>query len=340
MNAEAKMNVLVTGAGGFLGRHVVAALLARGHAVRCLVRSSGGVPNEWADCGVEVTQCDLCGSGDLGEVLGGIDVVVHLAAQLRGTDRERIESTVSGTANLLDAMKASCVQRLVLASSLSVYDWSTAGNVLNEDTPLESCPSRRDGYAVAKLQQEQLVMGAAKACRWVLTVLRPGYIWGQGNDYVPGVAMNAGRIKAVVAPWAPLPLVYVENCADAFALAAEKGMQGVFNVVDSERVIASTFVGELYASQGCRVVRFPVPYVLAILPAMLANAVCEPLGLSRKLPGLLATARCRARFRPMEFSASRIVTQLGWRPRYAFADAIKRMRLASHRRIDVGAAVA
>ncbi|MGH7864644.1 MAG: NAD-dependent epimerase/dehydratase family protein, partial [Candidatus Binataceae bacterium] len=133
------MKTLVTGAGGFLGARVVSALLEREHAVRALLRpASGEPPTEWRGR-AEIVRTDLRAPGTLDKLFDGVDVLVHLAAMVRGTPEAQFASTVVGTEKLLESMRrAGSTRRLVLASSLSVYDWTAAKKDLTEDSPLES----------------------------------------------------------------------------------------------------------------------------------------------------------------------------------------------------------
>ena len=83
-------------------------------------------------------------------------------------------------------------RRLVLVSTLSVYDWSGRGGELTEDSPLERHLERRDGYTITKTWQERLCRRYADAHGCDLTVLRPGFIWGSERAWVDGVGIRAG----------------------------------------------------------------------------------------------------------------------------------------------------
>ncbi len=149
------MHVLITGANGFLGRQVVRAVAERGHRVRALVRSLDKMefrlpPN------AEIVVGDLR-QRDLSWLVSDIDAVVHLAASVKGDDDTQFINTVVATENLLEAVRAIDIERFVLCSSFSVYDWQAANGVLDESTPLEANLYARDGYAIAKSWQEKLV---------------------------------------------------------------------------------------------------------------------------------------------------------------------------------------
>ncbi len=113
------MHALVTGAGGFLGRYIVEALLARGDRVRGLAR--GEYP-QLQSLGVEMVRGDLADRDTVTFACQGIDCVFHVASRVGiwGPWREYYASNVVGTENVIDACRASGVGRLVFTSSPSV----------------------------------------------------------------------------------------------------------------------------------------------------------------------------------------------------------------------------
>jgi nucleoside-diphosphate-sugar epimerase len=311
------LRVLVTGAGGFLGRRVVDAFVRRGHEVRALVRPAGGVA---FDPPVDVRRLDLRAPDGLPAALEGVDAVVHLAAQVRGSDEARFAGTVVTTENLLEAMTAAGVRRLVLASSYSVYDWSRTGAEIDERAPLEASPYERDGYAVAKVWQERV---ARRTPGLELTVLRPGYIWG--GEQIAGVGPLLGPLQLVIGPFGRLPLTHVENCADCFVTAAETaGAAGAtLNVDDGHGVRTWRFARDTAAGQ----VLVPVPYGLALGVVRAVYAVARVLlGPRLRLPSLFVPRRFEARFKPVRTSRAEIERVLGWRPPLGYDEALARTR--------------
>src|SRR5450759_2258860 len=110
------MRVLVSGAGGFLGRYVVDRLLERGHNVRAIIRPASAVP-EWRS-EVDIFHADLRNSDKLESVFDGIDAVLHVAAATSGNEDVQCSSSVVGRERFLYAMAKSAVKRLVHVSSL------------------------------------------------------------------------------------------------------------------------------------------------------------------------------------------------------------------------------
>lgn len=322
------MKILVTGATGFLGRHVVRALLKRNHQVRALVRPGTAESPFGGDSPVELFCSDLRGSADLLPAFDGVDVVIHLAAVVCGSDDAQLAGTVAGTERLLEAMSRSTTRRLVLASTLSVYDWSAPWFSLTEDTPLESRARlyRRDGYAISKTWQERIVRRVAESQSWNLIVLRPGFIWGPGRAWCISAGIDLGRFRLINGPLRRLPLTHVNNCAEAFALAAEKTetQTSTLNVIDTEEVRAWRFATDHQKASREKRSLIPVPYHLWICITYLAAMTGRVLfGVNCRLPTVLNPLRYRAMFRGLRFPNHRISEQLCWKPGLDYEACVK-----------------
>lgn len=319
------MKVLVTGATGFLGARVVDALGSRGHEVVALVRPAGEAP-AWGDR-VQVSRADLREPGAAAEALRGVDAVVHLAAQVTGSDEARFAGTVVATETLLADMAAAGVRRLVLASSFSVYDWSRAGAEIDEQTPLEEEPGlyERDGYAVAKLWQERVVRRAAEHDGLELTVLRPGFVWGPGKEFVDGAGPRVGGVQVVFGPAGRLPLTHVVNCADCFAAAvgSDAAVGATLNVVDGDAPRTWRYARDV--SGRADGVRVPVPYVLGFALVRLVHRVARALlGERLRLPSIFVPRRFEARFKPVRATGAEARRVLGWQPPLGYEEALNR----------------
>lgn len=319
------MKVLITGANGFLGRALVTAFLARGHQVRALVRPATDAGGLWGN-DVEIVRADLRSPPPLKSAFEGVDALVHLAADITGSDEDQFEATVVGTERLLAAMADSETSRLVLASSFTVYDWATARDRLDENTPIASNLDERGRYTVAKVWQERVARQASEEHGFELTVLRPGFIWGHGNESLAGMGQSVGRLHFVVAG-TRLPLTYVENCADCFVTATENpaAIGQTFNVVDDENISAWKYMGAYLHHTSHSGVRVPVPYWLGLSLAQLIQWTAKLLlGPTPKLPSIAMPARFIARFTPLRFPNDRLRHRLGWHSLYSFEAGLSR----------------
>ena len=315
------MKIFITGASGFLGQAVVKAALTRGHSVVALVRPGATVP-----LGNDIiTVCgDLRRPAGFEETLRQVDAVIHLAAGTSGTLDEQLPASVVGTERLLDVMQKAGVKRLVLASTFSVYDWSRLFGRLTERSPLERDLYLRDGYAIAKTWQERIVRERTAQDRLQLTVLRPGFIWGPGREWVPGAGLIVGRRILVNGPFRRLPVTHVTNCANCFVAACENHatIGRTFNVVDTDDIRAWRFAWDYARAMN---LRFPIviPYTAGLLLAHISRLIARCLfGRGYKLPGVLLPIRYRARFRSMRFPNKSLADTIGWRPPLNYRDAL------------------
>jgi len=313
------MKVLVSGAGGFLGRYVVERLLARGHNVRAIVRSAPTYP-EWQN-GVEIFRTDLRKSEKLETAFDGIDAVLHLAAATAGDEDVQFSSSVVATEKFLDAMAKSSVKRLVHVSSLVVYDWHHENRILTEDTPLLTNPYGMGSYSIAKMWQERVVAKYAKALGWNFTIMRPGFIWGPGHAAISGMGRHVGRLYLMYGPLTRLPLSHVANCADCLVAAVERpsAVGEVFNVIDSDDIRVWRYVREYKNRTGQTGISVPVPYRFGLALAQLALLISRRLfGPKGRLPSLLTPSRYEAQFKPIRFSTQKLREKLGWSPPLSF----------------------
>jgi nucleoside-diphosphate-sugar epimerase len=159
------------------------------------------------------------------------------------------------------------------------------------------------------------------------TILRPGFIWGPGNDYVAGAGLGLGPVEVVFGRRTLLPLTYVENCADCFAHAVERpaAIGQTLNVIDDEDVSAWRFMREYvrHVPGGGRAV--PMPYAAARTAGQLAQFVSRTaFGEGGRLPSILTPAHFEARFKPLRFSVERVRSVLGWQPPWTLEAAMDR----------------
>lgn len=311
------MKALVTGANGFLGRHVVRALLTRGVEVRALVRPAAQLDALGWPVSVEVFRADLRTSRDLLAAFDGIDVLVHLAAMVTGGDDGQFAGTVAGTERLLEAMAASKCRRLVLCSSFSVYNYSAVKSRLDETSPLHAVPDVYElgGYTIAKWWQERLTRRLAQKHGFELTVMRPGFIWGRDHAYLAALGQRIGRHHIVIGPMTRIPMTHVENCADVFALAVTdpRARGETFNVVDGPGERIWQYLGDYIRRSGQRPGwRLPVPYGLAIAATRLGAVTI--FRRATKVPGILVPRYLQARAKPLHFDNSKLRKTLGWSP--------------------------
>ena len=316
--------ILVTGANGLIGRHLVRRLLQEGSRVRLFVRRPPE-PEFMNDANVEVFLGDMGDPAAVDRAVAGTGIVYHVGAAMKGSAHDHERGTVSGTQNIVDSVLRHGVQRLVYISSLSCLHASEArrGDVITEDWPVEPSPTKRGAYTQAKTAAEKIVLDAVQDRNLQAVLLRPGRVFGPGMTLLtPEVARKIGNFFVVLGDGTrELPLVYVEDVIDAIVLAAERSkFDGrVFHIVDRTRITQNQVVRD-YISKNAKktnVVHVPVAivYSMAFCFEVLSNILKRPVPLS--------FYRVKSALARMQFDCIRAEKELGWQPRIGVASGLQ-----------------
>lgn len=327
---------LVTGSNGFLGPVVVDRLLARGSSeVRCLVisGSSRGRLDEVAarhpGANLRVVVGSLESEETCAKLLRGVDVIVHLAAAMKGTPEQIFGSTVVATQHLLEAIRhlpeGTPRPRFVHCSSFSVYGVADLpeGALIDETTPLEPHPDRRDLYAQAKLRQERLVHEYATQHGLAATIARPGVVYGPGGPAMSSrVGLFARGLFVQLGGQNLLPLSYVENCADALAVMAERARFtcDVYNVHDDDLLSCDAYLERFERDVAhLHAVRLPYFAIKAVAGAMSTLRSWS----KGRFPAPLSPYAVDTTWKRHRFSNARLHA-LGWSPRVSTDEGLVR----------------
>lgn len=325
------MRVLVTGGNGFLGRHVVAEALKRGHGVRLMTRSKSGFVDGGSDYpgSLDCVRHDLRYRDGLTKALTDVDAVIHCAASMSGSLDAQRADTVEGTRHLLSAMKEAGVHHLIGISTFALYDYRKipVGTLLDEDSPLEQDFENRSPYVIAKREQEDLIRHWCEANGWRWTMLRPGIVFGAGRTwfYQLGAMLNE-RNWICFAGESQLPLTYVENCVEAIVEALAVDREGVLcNLVDDDVPTRRTYVEALAAEATPKPKIWNVPWRLLDHASNVAWWTSQTLLRGRvKPPDTLRPASTHARCKPLHYTNTRAKQQIGWTPRWSFREGLER----------------
>ncbi len=258
------MRVLVTGASGMLGLHVVELLLDKGHEVVSLVRPGSLHKRPWARRVLEktrVVEASVTEPKVLSEAIRGsgpYDAVIHTAGVLRGRKAEW-EVNYGGTRNLLEALKPLKPGILVLVSSIMA-----TGDKLRETAEeMEECLPRTM-YEKSKCEAEKLTRAWGAETGWTVVVVRPTWMYGRYslNPDVPRLLKLAKRGIALVLGGreTPIALVSAKDVAEAIVSLVEAGIGGTYNV-RGPRMYRSEEVAEalLAAAGRKRGLKIPIP---------------------------------------------------------------------------------
>jgi nucleoside-diphosphate-sugar epimerase len=323
-------NVLVTGATGCLGRHLVDNLVADGVRVRALTQVSSKTAH-LDQLGVEVQRGSLVEQADLERAVAGVATVFHLGGLVlddRPDDTsealwQQIERfNVHGTERLARAAAAAGARRFVFCSSVRLTGF---GNQLLWDEDDPRTPS--DLYSRGKAQAEAALLQVGRDTGLEIVHIRPRFIYGNHDRYVMPQLVKTARARVL-----PLPgggesiwgIVYVQDCVQALRLAAERPVAGqAFNITSGECLSLRDILTEVARALGhdLRILNVPMPAVAALATAVEYGAKA----VGRRPP--ISRALLRWRLNDHHFSIARARRELGYAPRYRLADALREIDL-------------
>lgn len=259
------MKILVTGATGFLGSHVVRRLVERGDDVRCLVRQDKPCLPE----GAKRLIGDILEPEALGKAMEDVDVVCHCAALVAGRQKrdDFFRVNVRGLGNMLNAAASANVKRFIHISTCSV-----SGSVVHIDTD-ESAPLIESGspYRDSKVAAERLINESPY--RSSVTIIRPGWIYGPGDRNVLPLILErlkTGKMYVISGGSKLVHTVFVSHVADAVVSATDKPSAAgqTYNITDGRHLTMTEFLETLCRAAalkyGVRNIPYPVAYAAAL----------------------------------------------------------------------------
>jgi len=329
-------SILITGAAGFIGFRVAQSLLDRGfRKVICFVRPSSEVGQLEAIASrpdmqgrIRVVKGNLLSREDCVTATRDAAVIFHLAAG--GSDKSFPDSfmnSVVTTRNLLEAsLRHQVLKRFVNISSFAVY--SNTGKprfrVLDELCPIERRPELRgDAYCFAKVKQDEIVTEYGKKFAIPYVILRPGYVYGPGKKSIPSrVGIDTFGIFLHLGGSNPIPLTYVENCADAIVLAGLKpGTEGdVFNIVDDDVPSSRQFLRQ-YKRNVRTFKSIAVPHVVSFALSCLWERYSN--WSAGQLAPVFNSRRWHAYWKKTYYSNEKLKRRVGWTPKVSTAEGLK-----------------
>lgn len=303
---------VVTGAGGFIGGALCAALAATGAEVVGLDLDESRAAGLEAS-GARFRHCDVTDAAATRDAIAGAELVIHAAAFIRewGTMEEFVALNLGGTANVLDAASHHAVDRVVHLSSVVVYGYD------DHSEQDESAPLRNYGipYIDTKSSSDRL------ARRRGAIVIRPGDVYGPGSVPWTIRPLELARKHRLVVP-APgdgvmLP-VYISDLVEAILLGARSGTPGeAYTAWSGERITFKQYFDRLAALVGSR---------CRVLP----RGLLETAGRASERLARLRGAAPEFTDRAITFldrrgtvSNRRIVTELGFEPQVDVAEGVR-----------------
>ncbi|BDG07302.1 NAD-dependent epimerase/dehydratase family protein [Anaeromyxobacter paludicola] len=314
---------LVTGATGFIGRHLARRLLAAGREVRLLCRpASASRLDPETRALAEVAPGDLRDEASLRAATRGVSRVFHCAGQVSDWGPEALfrEVNVAGTERLLAAAAAERVARFVHLSSIAVFGLPSPPE-FDDDSPYGA---GRDPYSRTKIAGEAAALRAHRERGLPVTVLRPAVVYGPLSTWAeePVAMIRRGKMFLLGGGRGTCHPCYVENLLDALLLAAEhpRAVGRAYIVADDDPLPFSAYFDHLARIVGAGPIRRSIPLPVARAAATALEAAAR-LRRAEARP-LLTHAAIDIVCTPSRLSIRRIREELGYAPRYDVAAAM------------------
>jgi nucleoside-diphosphate-sugar epimerase len=316
------MNILITGAAGFIGSHLTQALVEKGHSVRGLL-----LPQEdgqgLGKLGVEIFRGNLTRPDSLAGVADGMDIVFHLAARtLDWGTRKQFESVmVDGTRHLLEASRRHA-SRFVYCSSIAAYGLGRALVGFTEEDERKVCGIP---YCDTKIMAEDLVSAFCTTNNVDYTIIRPANVFGPGSVWVKEVldGFKRGPFPLIGKGRAPGAFVYIDNLVDGMIRAglSDIGKKNIYLFCDDFPITW----GDYLKTVGGWIGKSPmgsIPFWLAWSLGSFFETLLTPLGIRPPMTRLAAGVMGLDN----SVDASRARRELGWQSRVSQEEAMQRIK--------------
>lgn len=273
---------LVTGGTGFLGQHLVRALLDAGHDVRVLARSSDRALER---AGATFQRGSILSARQLEQAVDGVDGVFHLAGKVE-RDPKRAHRLftlhVTGTRNLLETVAATENKpRIVYASTSGTVGVTADGRTIPDDEAALATDLVKDWpYYLSKVYAEKAVDSIAARKGLDVVTMRPTLLLGPGDNRLSstGDVQKFLDKKIPVVPSGGVSFVDVRDTAQAFIAAMSKGRSGGKYLLGSANLTFEAFFERLETISGIPGPRVSVPDRAAVTGARLLDAVSRFVG--------------------------------------------------------------
>ena len=305
------MRAFITGASGFIGKHLARHLLQRGWQVRVLIHNKKIIGLD----GLETVEGHIRNLRLLKEALQGTEVLFHLASALGASKIRRQEFyavNAEGTRTVLEAARETGVRKVVHFSSAGALGHVLQGEIAAEDYP----PDPRDLYDESKLAGEQFALDFARRGMDIV-VIRPGWVYGPEDRRTLKLirAIARGRYILVSKGKTLQTPVFVQDLIQGTMLCAEKGRSGeIYHLAGPEVLTVRIIVETIASASDKKIPRFTLPLWPVRGAAWLMG---KSFSLFKK-EAPLNPSRLSFFVHPKPLSSQKAVSELGYSPKTYF----------------------
>jgi len=319
------MKILVTGATGFIGSHLVKELKNQGHEITCLVRKTSNI-NKFKELNVDFAYGDIQDKKSLEGAVEEKEVIYHLigigslSANTEEEFKKFYDINVLGTKNLLNAVlsKNLGIKKVIYLSSTAAV--GLQNGIVNEETACHPVTP----YQKSKYESEKLILDYYERYGLPITIIRPCMVYGPGSLHSEILHM-CKFIKKGIFPLFnngnnSVPLVYVADLVQGIALAAEKARGGEIYFITNDKVSTmNQIIDAISQTMGVRVFRIKIPKKLAKFCAYML----ENIALMLKFKPIITRERIESMSTNRVFSVEKAKKELGYKPKVTMEEGVK-----------------
>lgn len=304
--------IVITGATGFVGSHILRLLSLRNEKVRVLIRRDSPTHNlRCASLEPEITYGDLRDKGSLRDALKGCKILYHAAASYTlwtRNIRDIYDTNVQGTINLLEAAKEEGLEKIIYTSTVGTIGIPNNGKPGNEETPV-SLSDMVGHYKRSKFLAEQEVLKFVKQGLPVVIVNPTTPVGSMDIKPTPTGKMLVDFLNRRMVGYIEtgLNIIDVEDVAAGHILACERGRIGNRYILGNKNMSLLEIFEALSKIAGIKAPCHKIPYAFALAFGYLNTLFSYISGLSPQIP--LEGVRMAKRF--MYFDSSKAVNELG-----------------------------
>jgi nucleoside-diphosphate-sugar epimerase len=314
------VKVVVTGAAGFLGSHVVDMLVERGDEVRAMVLPAEDASRLRGLPGVEVVQGDLTDAESLKRAVQGVERVYNVAAKTGPWGLEEVYRAINvqGLANLIHASLEAGVKRIVHTSSITVYGHHLHG-IVTEEHPYHA---EDNPYSRTKIAGEKLIANLVKDHHAPVVIVRPGWIYGPRDTASFGrfvALVESGKGFLIGSGKNIVPVVYVRDVAQGLIKAGEAGDEVIgraYTLADDRRVTQAEYLNTIADKLHVPHLSRHYPYMALYSAGRVAELLWTALGRRKAAPPPVTTYGITLLGGDQQFSIDRARRELGYEPAY------------------------
>ncbi len=314
------VKVVVTGAAGFLGSHVVDMLVERGDEVRAMVLPAEDASRLRGLPGVEVVQGDLTDAESLKRAVQGVERVYNVAAKTGPWGLEEVYRAINvqGLANLIHASLEAGVKRIVHTSSITVYGHHLHG-IVTEEHPYHA---EDNPYSRTKIAGEKLIANLVKDHHAPVVIVRPGWIYGPRDNASFGrfvALVESGKGFLIGSGKNIVPVVYVRDVAQGLIKAGEAGDEVIgraYTLADDRRVTQAEYLNTIADKLHVPHLSRHYPYMALYSAGRVAELLWTALGRRKAAPPPVTTYGITLLGGDQQFSIDRARRELGYEPAY------------------------